>query len=228
MPSVRPRALLDVVQQGQHGVAAAPGRAHFGAGPVEAHRGDPVARARGEEPERGRSREREVPLLTAGGAEVEAGGAVHDEPRLELAIRDRVAHVGDVGARGQAPVDPAGVVTRLIEPGVAGLAAGPAHVSLVVAVEQAVELAVDEEIELPERGLAPADLDTGHDATATSVARSNTGPSWLGVTRGAPTVLTIRVTTSSGVTPSASASYESRTRWRRTSRATSNTSRGIT
>ena len=81
---------------------------------------------------------------------------------------------------GQAPVDAAHVVARLVEPGVAGFAARPAHVALVVAVQQAVELAVDEEIELPERCLAPADLDTGHDAAATSVARSKAGPSWSG------------------------------------------------
>ena len=145
------RALLDVVQQREHRVATAARRAHLG----RRHRRSSTAATRlpglrGEEPERGRGREREVALLAARGAEVEARGAVDDEPGLELAVGDRVAHVGRVRPGRQAPVDAAHVVARLVQPGVARFAARTTHVALVVAVEQAVELAVDEEIELPE------------------------------------------------------------------------------
>ena len=76
-----------------------------------------------------------------GGAEVEAGGAVDDEPGLELAVGDGVAHVRVVGAGGEVPVDAADVVAGLVQAAVAGLGAGAGDETLVVAVEQAVELA---------------------------------------------------------------------------------------
>ena len=149
---VRTRALLDVVQQREHGVATAAGRPHFGRRRRRSRPPRPGCPAREvRNPNAAAAASARSRFSQFGGPEVEARGPVDDEPGLELAVGDRVAHVRRVRARGQAPVDAAGVVAGLVQPGVAGFAARTAHVALVVAGQQPVELAVDEEIELPER-----------------------------------------------------------------------------
>jgi hypothetical protein len=197
----RPGQALETPQQGEHGGAPAPWRADRRARRPEEEGADPVAVARRQQSEGGGRRQREVALLARRGSEVERRGRVDHEPALELAVGHRRAHVGRAGASGEVPVHAAHVVARLVRAAVGWLASTARHQSLVVALQQTVELAGHEQLELGQPP-APAD-DRGHDASATG---RNTGPSWPGVTRGAITARTIVSTTSSAATPSASAS----------------------
>jgi hypothetical protein len=117
-----------------------------------------VAAAVGEEGEGGGRGHGQVALLLAGGAEVEAGAGVHDEPRLELAVGDRRADVGRVGAGGEVPVHVADVVARCVEAAVAGLGAAGGDEAAVVALEEAVELAGDLDLELAQAAFSSRDL----------------------------------------------------------------------
>ena len=59
---------------------------------AQQHRAEAIAVPRREEAD-GRRRVQDEVALRIGGAEVEAGGLVDEQPRLELAIGDGVAHV---------------------------------------------------------------------------------------------------------------------------------------
>ncbi len=111
------------------------------------HRAEPVADASSEEPDRRDCLQREVALFDLGGAEVEAGRLVDADPRLELAIGDRFADVRLLGAGRDVPVDAPHVVTGLICPRLAELAAVARYEAAVVTLQQAVELARDAQLE---------------------------------------------------------------------------------
>ena len=124
---------------------------------VEDDGGDPVAGPGGDEPEGGDDREREVALLVLGGAVVEAGAAVDDEPGLELAIGDGRPHLHVAGPGCEVPVDAAHVVAGFVPAAVAAVAARTGHQTLVVAVDEPVELPGDRQLELAQEGLAAGD-----------------------------------------------------------------------
>ena len=104
-------------------------------------RADPVAAAAVEVGDRRRGRHRQVALLAAGGAEVEAGRHVDHQPGLQLAVGDHLPHVRVRGARGHRPVHPAHVVAGLVDPRLPRLGARAGQQPEVVAVQHAVELA---------------------------------------------------------------------------------------
>src|SRR5205085_5954157 len=139
------------------------------------------------------------------------------------------ADVGDGGAGRQVPVHAADVVAGGVQPALGWLAAAARHEALVVAVEEAVELAGDGHLQLGEPVLPPDDIGGfDHDACSSqNPAGAAPAPllvttlSWLGASRGARTVPTTRFTTCSALIPSAIASYDSSTRWRSPSGATS-------
>ena len=200
---------------------------------------DAVRSAQGQEPDRAHRDEREVSLLALRGAEVEAGRPVDDDPRLELAVGDRVAHVRDVGAGGEVPVDAPDVVTDDVLASFARLGARCRDEPEVVALEQPVEAAVHLELEEPQRGFRPGERGRrceGHAERSSSVSSTGTAATaavgdasnWRGATLGITTVASTRRAMSSASTPSASASYESTRRWRSTSGATSKMSLGRT
>ena len=79
-------------------------------------RAEPVAAAAVEVRDRRRGGHRQVALLAAGGAEVQAGRHVDHQPGLQLAVGDHLPHVRMGGARGHRPVHPADVVAGLVDP----------------------------------------------------------------------------------------------------------------
>ena len=95
----------------------------------------------------------QVALGALGGAELEAGRQVDEQPGLELAVGDRLPDVRCAESGGDVPVDAADVVAGLVEAGLARLAAVAGHEAAVVAVQQPVEAAGDRQLE------APQDLD---------------------------------------------------------------------
>ena len=79
--------------------------------------------------------------------------AVDDDPRLELAVGDRVADVGHLGAGGDRPVHAPDVVAHLVLAALARFGARRGHETEMVALEQAVETAEHVELEASERRL---------------------------------------------------------------------------
>ena len=96
------------------------------------------------------------------------GGAVDDQPALELAVGDRLAEVGARRAGGDVPVDVADVVARLVHAGLTGLGAVTRHETTMVAVQDAVEPARDVDLESTQHA-------GGRGATAVGVGASGAG-----------------------------------------------------
>lgn len=67
--------------------------------------------------ERGRGAEDDVAFLRAGGAEVEAGGSVRDDPGVDLTVGLGGADEGLRRPGAEVPVDEPRVVPRLVGPG---------------------------------------------------------------------------------------------------------------
>jgi hypothetical protein len=188
----------------QHGVeVVAPGscRDPGGGVGVDEQRADPVPGAGGEVADGGDGGHHQVPLLTGGGAEVEAGREVGEDPRLELAVGDRRPHVADPGPRGHVPVHAPDVVARLVHPCLARLAAGTGHEALVVALQHAVEPPHDRELERPQQHLGAVVHPPGG-----TVRRHDAAPGRRASTRGAGTTERMRAMIVSASTPSANAS----------------------
>ena len=114
-------------------------------------RADPVAATAVEVGDRGRGRHRQVALLAAGGAEVQAGRQVDHHPGLQFAVGDHLPDVRVGGARGDRPVHPAHVVAGLVDARLPRLRAGPRDQAEVIAVQDTVELALDGELEGAQR-----------------------------------------------------------------------------
>ena len=156
------RAVLDPVarcqgvQQRLEVALAATRREHALAARFEQHRTQPVAGVVREEPDRGGSSQGQVGLLAIGGAEVDAGGAVDDDPALELAVGDGGSDVGLLHARSDVPVDAADVVARDVGAGLTELGAMSGDEAQVVTVEQAVESVRDGELEAAEHVVGTA------------------------------------------------------------------------
>jgi hypothetical protein len=93
----------------------------------------------------------QVALLTAGGAEVQAGRHVDHQPGLQLAVGDHLTHVRVVGARGDRPVHPAHIVAGLVDPRLPWLRAGAGQQAEVVTVQHPVELAAHCQLQLAQR-----------------------------------------------------------------------------
>jgi hypothetical protein len=85
---------------------------------------------------------------SAGPYQIQARGQVGGESCLKLAVRDGLAHVRNGGTRGDRPVHPPHVVTGPVLARLTGLRARPRQQPDVVALQQAVELARDEQLEL--------------------------------------------------------------------------------
>ena len=92
------------------------------------------------------------------GAEVEAGRQVDRQPGLQLPVGDRPADVRQRGAGGDRPVHPAHVVAGPVLPGLARLAARARQQAHVVALQQPVELAGDQQLQPREHRLGAARL----------------------------------------------------------------------
>src|SRR5207253_3084641 len=91
-------------------------------------------------------------------------------PGLELAVGDRLAHVGDGGTRGEVPVHAAHVVARLVLAALVRLAPRARHEALVVAMQETVEATRDRQLEVAQGRLAP------RQPRARGAARSRAGP----------------------------------------------------
>src|SRR3954447_23295779 len=85
---------------------------------------EPVAAASGHHGEGGQCRQHDLALLPPGRPEVEARRAGDHDERVQLAVCLRGADVRFEGARGEAPVDAAGVVARLVTTGAGPFGAG--------------------------------------------------------------------------------------------------------
>src|SRR5205085_5950506 len=73
------------------------------------------------------------------------------QPRLQLAVGDHLPDVRMHGARGDGPVHPPDVVAGLVLARLSRLRARSRDQAEVVAVQDTVELALDRELELPQR-----------------------------------------------------------------------------
>ena len=104
---------------------------------------------------------RQVALEVVGGAEVEAGRQVDGEPGLQLAVGDGLADVRHRGAGGDRPVHPAHVVAGPVLPRLPRLGARPGQQAEVVALQQAVELAGDEQLQLAQDEFGPRVVEFG-------------------------------------------------------------------
>lgn len=102
-------------------------------------RGESVAVADVEEPPRGSRGQHDLTLGMHGGAELHRRGQVHDEPRVDLMLDDRHAHVRLRRPGSDAPVDQAHVVALHVTAAVTRFTAGTRDEPLVVAAEQPVE-----------------------------------------------------------------------------------------
>ena len=129
------------------GPVATGGRARAGLRPGADHRADPVAAAHGQVGQRGGRGDHHVPLEPPAGAEVQARRQVHRQPGLQLPVGHRTPHVRRGGAGGDRPVHPAYVVAGAVLAGLPRLAARPRQQTRVVALEQAVELAGDQQLQ---------------------------------------------------------------------------------
>ncbi len=149
----RPRARFPpgaVVQPRQHrhdGPAAATGRHPNQAVAAGHQHPEAVSGPGAEEPEGGHRGQRHLSFLPLGGAEVEAGGAVHHDPRLQLPVGVGGADVGGEDPGGQVPVDAPGVVTGAVGPGARGFGPGADGDGVVVAAHQAVQAAGDVQLQ---------------------------------------------------------------------------------
>jgi hypothetical protein len=113
------------------------------------HRPESVLVARGQEADGGGSGERDLRLRRVLRSEVHRRGEVDDHPRLEVAIRDLVAHVQLAGSGGDVPVDATNIVARLIRTRFTRLASVARRDALVLAVQLSVEATVDAELQRP-------------------------------------------------------------------------------
>ena len=208
-------------------------RVDHGRGRGVEHRAEAVPGTSGEEADRGDRGKDEVALLAAGGAEVEARGAVGDDPGLELPVDDRVATRGGrrcgrsgssrSGGRRRRGGTRGLHRARVPEPGIR-----PSKSPWRRPSSRRVTASSSWRRTVPParpagRRAAPRSPCRAH---AVLPSPSSTGRSWLGATRGATMVASTRFTSWSGTMPSARASNEGTTRWRRTSGATSKTSWG--
>src|SRR5262249_26008171 len=147
---------------------------------------------------------------------VETGGPVEDDPGLELAIGDRVTHVGDVGSSGGIPVDAAHVVAGRVLAAVSRLGSRCRQQAEVIALQEPVEAAIDLQLEEPQGRLRATERGwhgEGHavrssSGTGTAVGVGTTRPACRGATFGIATVASRRCTMRSESIPSASASYD--------------------
>ena len=210
------------------GACRHPGRRHA----VGDQGADPVAAAAVEVGDRGRGGHRQVALLAAGGAEVQAGRHVDHHPGLQFAVGDHLPDMRVGGARGHRPVHPADVVAGLILARLPRLRTGTRDQAEMVAVQDTVELAFDRELEraqrrrqlrvvdlpaLHRRRMQSAALRCGADgvcighrplaAPAACITGPTEWPCWgTAFTCGRATVCRIRLMTISGEISSASAS----------------------
>ncbi len=167
-----------------------------------------AAAAGGEEPDGRDRRLDQTPLHAVAALHVEARREVDDEPGLELTVRDGLPDVGHGGPGGDRPVHRADVVARFVGARFPRFGARPREQPSVVAVEDTVEAARDEQLELGQgraggrvdRVVAPALVRGGH--------RDGGGPAWAGTALicGRGTASSTRRTTVSAETSSASAS----------------------
>ena len=122
----------------------------FKSGPATSTAPEPVLVAGGEEPDGGRGAEGQRRLLRPHRREAHRCRHVDDQPALQVAVGDLVAHVQLAGAGGDVPVDPAHVVADLIQPALARVAAVAGRDALVLAVEETVELARHRQLQRPQ------------------------------------------------------------------------------
>ena len=145
------------------GAGRHPGHRHA----VGDQRADPVAAAAVEEGDRGRGRHRQVALLATGRAEVQAGRQVDHHPGLQFAVGDHLPDMRVGGACGHRPVHPAHVVAGLVLARLPRLRTGTRDQAEMVAVQDAVELAFDRELEVTS---APPSASGRRSARAASTA----------------------------------------------------------
>ncbi len=119
-------------------------------GPRDQHRPESVLVARGQEADGGGSGKRDLRLRRVLRSEVHRRGEVDDHPRLEVAIRDLVAHVQLAGSGGDVPVDATNIVARLVRTRFAGLTSVARGDALVLTVQLSVEATVDGELQRPQ------------------------------------------------------------------------------
>ena len=144
------------------GAPAGMTRPGSGASHAEPRRGqvghaDAVARAVGEQPDRPATQPATSRFSLVGGAEVHARCLVDEHPGVELVLGEGAPHVGLAGAGGDVPVDPAHVVLAgAVADDLLGLATRARAGGRLVALEQPVEAAPDDEVEgLERRGRPP-------------------------------------------------------------------------
>ena len=162
-------------------------------------------------------------------AEAHRRRGVEHDPGRQGSLGHVQPHVRLVHPRRCVPVDQADVVTRLVGPHLRELHGDAERRRAMIAREQALDAAPDGHVERAQRGL-------GHGArTRPRRSRRRDGKrelahatSLTSSTRGMGTVSSTGPITASALTPSASARYDSTSRWRIASGASSCTSEGST
>jgi hypothetical protein len=109
---------------------------------------DAVAGTSSEETDRGHGCEREITLFASGCPERKAGRTVDDDPGLQLPVSYRIPDVGHRRTGREVPVHATDVVAGKVLPALSGFAPLTGNQPLIVALQQAVEAAGDEELEL--------------------------------------------------------------------------------
>ncbi len=139
----------DLGQQGQHGLAAAP-RADFPvAGIVEDETADPVAAVEGAPGQQARQLARQYRFETVAGAEEHAAALVDHHQHGAFPLLAKQLGVRIAGARGDAPVDRADIVTGLVGADLLEIDAAAPEVGLVGPGQCAQRAAAVNQLELP-------------------------------------------------------------------------------
>jgi DNA-binding transcriptional LysR family regulator len=107
--------------------------------PVVEERADPVAVAGQDAREHGDERGRDALLRQLARAEVDASRQVEQEPRMEVAVLDELAHIGLLEPCRDVPVDAAHIVVHLVLAQVGEVDAAAAQQRAVIALQQPVE-----------------------------------------------------------------------------------------
>jgi len=162
-------------------------------------------------------------------AETETRRGVEDQPDVELVVGNHVSDVGVMGPGCHRPVDITGIVARHVGAGFAPLGPVAREEPGMIAGEEAIQPAKHREPQPLDRDLrrrgetrcARDRLDPFGRPGSSELHQTASGArfpaNWEDETRGETTVVSTSINTSSTVTPSATASKDSTSRWLSTS-----------